>query len=630
MPFKLQLLNQLTHHQIDEAIKYVCSKYWLVLPSSSPIYHVESTPYHRLFECITPIALSEDAFGFNLKVMAKLLGGRDYELEWLSKNPNLIVATRIFLKFKIEGSDYTSLYGNNNTCLHDAVLLCSTFAEELTELLIENGACPDTKNSNGISAPALYFLHKLPIAARGFNWVSKTNRMSLRHKLLEFIAFIMTSYPKSTLVALNGMNLYVPLKNHPGLLNYTSKKWDYDTLLHQAAESHSLEVVQWMLEHKANPNVLTPSDEKPIHYAVERLMNPEQKNLDECIEIIAHLLLSGLKRSSSKKKSLQASHLVDELMELDIPGEEYKAKIALVAFRLNYFQPLSFTEKDLLLLLDRKITALFRKDIVIDSKLGEGAFGKVYQGFRQVEKGQIEVLAIKFNKERPDLRMRQESALLSKLKHPNIISFICNIERESFGFVMKYAYGGNLDQFLKKSAVPLANEYLYSFSLQINAGLNYLHNNGYVHLDLKPENILLEGSNKQPDTRLLLTDFGAAAKIGQNKGYAVTTAIYCSPEGFNYDYPYDIAHDTFSFAVCLGYMDTRAEPWSEIQKCNSEKLTQLVAEQLEENKRTTFGNRKMRPQVAALVSWCWEQQPQNRPSHEHIEDYITCVFKPSL
>lgn len=613
MSFTLHYLNQLTHDQIDTAIEYLCKK--LELPLHTP-KAFEHSPYMRLFDLINPLGKSANQLAFDLKVLAKLSGGQDYELEWLTTQSRLVVATRIFLKFKIDG--------NYNTGLHDA-LTCAWRTEELTRLLIQHGANPTQTNDQNITAAVLYMKRVLPEASKTFTWEYSSPKTSLKRKLLKFVAWTMDNYPASAITSLNGLALYFPTHLYPTLLDFRPKIINDSTMLHNAVKRNSPDLVRRMLELNANPNLLMDGETKPLRLAVSSLGGMGANTTQDCLKIITLLLAYELKRSLPQNTVLPSKQLVHALLNLDISAMVHKRQIARMIYEMDLFKPYPLSFDELTTKINNESYILNRKHITFNYsfKIGEGAFANVYKGFAIYEP-----VAIKLGKRISNQhKMREEANLLRQLNHPNIIRFICTIERGSFGYVMPYASGGCLDSFIHKQTKPLSERCLYSFSKQINEALRYLHDRGFVHLDLKPANILLDNAHNPETPRLLLTDFGAAARIGQSRPYLVTTGAFCSPESFSFKpHPYAITHDTYSFGLCLGYLDTRMHPWIELgydlNDCS------LLAKHVRAGKRTVFNKKPMSLKIAPLVKWCWEQEPSKRPSHDNIDDYLDLILNP--
>ena len=142
-------------------------------------------------------------------------------------------------------------------------------------------------------------------------------------------------------------------------------------------------------------------------------------------------------------------------------------------------------------------------------KLGEGAFGVVYQVKDQASP---EVFALK------DIRCEKESALnnavseaknlFKVVRHKNIITIHgVDAYREKAGsrhflILTELCVGGSLNERLTQ---PSSDQMNIKWMSQIADALSYLHSKDIVHRDLKPENVLLTG---QQDVKV--ADFGLA------------------------------------------------------------------------------------------------------------------------
>lgn len=147
--------------------------------------------------------------------------------------------------------------------------------------------------------------------------------------------------------------------------------------------------------------------------------------------------------------------------------------------------------------------------LTIQKKLGNGAFGDVYQ---VKDQSTSEVFALK------DIRCDNESALehavqeaqnLRKVKHENIIAIqgvdtLVDISDRSKHLLIltELCSGGSLNERLMRQSNEQLNTKWMS---QIADALSYLHEERMVHRDLKPENVLLTGTED-----VKLADFGLA------------------------------------------------------------------------------------------------------------------------
>lgn len=608
MPFNLRHLHRLTLNQVNAALEYVnCPRITLNLNRS---------PCQLLLDRINPREGYEEK---NLKVLAKLLGGTDDELDGLKDTSDWVVASRIFLKFKLLDDQYLSEHGKNNTCLHDAILSCTYLTEELTSLLIQNGADPTFENEDELIAPVLYMQRILPYVAEDFGPICKILPSPPDLKFMEFILKTMAYYPSATITIIQVMAMYDLFTLFPGILSNTYPGSAVGhSVLHTAVETHSPQLVRCLLAHGANVHIRNTDTYLPIDVAAERAMT---EDYPQALEIVAMLLMHTLKQTFPAGNVFTVSYLVRALIDLDIPKKGFREHVIHNLYNLGASKWFPCTKQELLLQLHRQLKNIARPDISDLSRIGEGTFGTVYKGFFKEQSKQV---AVKFNASRYDsVVIREEALILSKLNHPNIVNFIGTIERGMFGFIMHYAKDGSLFNFIHRTDCLLNDTLFYSFAKQMNAGLHYLHDKGYVHLDFKPGNILLDNG------KVLIADFGGCALAGEVRSNVLTTLFYASPARLDSKKPFHFSDDIFSFGVCLGEMHTKEYPWDELFKIkkNEKKHGPLIEKLVQNGRRTTFNDRAMSPGVAKLVQWCWSQNAADRPSHDAIDEYLDRVLK---
>ena len=72
--------------------------------------------------------------------------------------------------------------------------------------------------------------------------------------------------------------------------------------------------------------------------------------------------------------------------------------------------------------------------------------------------------------------------LLSRIDHPNIISYYDSFEEEGVLMIeMEYADGGTLAQYLAKCQGPLSEETVTDLFAQMLSAVAYLHHNSVLH-----------------------------------------------------------------------------------------------------------------------------------------------------
>lgn len=197
---------------------------------------------------------------------------------------------------------------------------------------------------------------------------------------------------------------------------------------------------------------------------------------------------------------------------------------------------------------------IFENKYEILEVLGEGGMGVVYRA-RQLESNReiaLKVLhAMLIKDEEHVKRFRREARAVSRLGHPNIVTFY------HLGFTdtgvpyaaMEYLPGKSLSRILNDED-HLSIERCLRILKQICLGISLAHENGIMHRDLKPANILIS-DEPEPDS-VKVVDFGLV-KLTESSGMStekltetgllVGSFYYMSPEqvrGRNVDERSDI------------------------------------------------------------------------------------------
>lgn len=265
-------------------------------------------------------------------------------------------------------------------------------------------------------------------------------------------------------------------------------------------------------------------------------------------------------------------------------------------------------------------------------KLGEGAFGKVYV----VESQNDDILyAAKIINtsgvlsSHDQMMLFRESFILHKLDHPAIVKFY-GINFHSFDDPMtlmptiltEYYPNGSLKEILDKEKNSIADTNWsptkkYICLLGISDAMRYLHHAGIIHRDLKPQNILVD-SNYYPR----VCDFGLsrcfANSLTNSMKMSMTgkigTPIYMAPELFEDEEKYGAAVDVYAFAILAYEIVTGKEPFSTNGK--SANLKNFLS-QILNGGRPEF-TEGVQDNMKELITQCWSQNPDDRPSFESI------------
>lgn len=202
----------------------------------------------------------------------------------------------------------------------------------------------------------------------------------------------------------------------------------------------------------------------------------------------------------------------------------------------------------------------------LNEKLGKGAFKTVYKGYdtetgREVAWNEVPISGI--GPKEQD-RIREETKLLSKLKHDHIIEFYHVWEdpkKQLVIFTTEIMESGTIKEYIGR-VKNVKLKIVKLWCRQILAALKYLHGHSppIIHRDLKCDNIFIHGSTG----KLRIGDFGLSAQTVQTVKSVIGTPQYMAPE--LWEETYNETVDIYAFGMCVLEMTTGEYPW---QECRS-------------------------------------------------------------
>lgn len=212
-----------------------------------------------------------------------------------------------------------------------------------------------------------------------------------------------------------------------------------------------------------------------------------------------------------------------------------------------------------------------------------------------------------------------EVALLFRLRHPNIITFIAACKKPPvFCIITEYMTGGSLRKYLHQQephSVPL--NLVLKLALEISRGMQYLHSQGILHRDLKSENLLLG-----EDMCVKVADFGIScleSQCGSAKGFTGTYR-WMAPEMIKEKH-HTKKVDVYSFGIVLWELLTALTPFDNMTP------EQAAFAVCQKNARPPLPSAC--PQAFRhLIKRCWSRNPNKRPHFDEIvsilETYAEC------
>ena len=194
---------------------------------------------------------------------------------------------------------------------------------------------------------------------------------------------------------------------------------------------------------------------------------------------------------------------------------------------------------------------------------------------------------------------------------------------------MDYMKNGSLRTILNKENDNLADAdwnptKKYICLLGISNAMKYLHKKGILHRDLKPENILID-ENYYPK----VCDFGLSRFLVEslsdnliNLTADLGTPLYMAPELLKDEEWYGKGVDVYAFALIAYEIVTGKIPFSKNGKI--ENFISL-SEKIQNGQRPKF-NEGVSEKMQKLISLCWSNDANERPSFEYIFNELSSDF----
>jgi serine/threonine protein kinase/tetratricopeptide (TPR) repeat protein len=164
-------------------------------------------------------------------------------------------------------------------------------------------------------------------------------------------------------------------------------------------------------------------------------------------------------------------------------------------------------------------------------------------------------------------RFRDEARTLGKLKHPNIVPVLNYIEANGTAYaVMEFIAGETLEARIARQGALSAAE-MAGLVPALLAGVEAVHDAGFLHRDIKPSNIMLRA-----DGTPVLIDFGAARQALSAHSHALTAILsegYAPYEQYQTDSDQGRWTDIYALGATLYRCATGEQPVAATNRVNA-------------------------------------------------------------
>ncbi|XP_071449502.1 uncharacterized protein [Hetaerina americana] len=271
-----------------------------------------------------------------------------------------------------------------------------------------------------------------------------------------------------------------------------------------------------------------------------------------------------------------------------------------------------------------------RDRVVINRKLGEGAFGTVYGGEADFDERGWMAVAVKTLKvgsnTEEKLDFLSEAEVMKRFDHKNIVKLlgVCT-KSEPVYTVMEFMLYGDLKTFLlarrhlvnEKNAEEsdeISSKKLTNMALDVARGLSYLAELKYVHRDIASRNCLINTSRI-----VKIGDFGMTRPMYENDYYkfnrkGMLPVRWMAPESLGLGI-FTPMSDVWSYGVFLYELITFGSfPFQGLSN-------NQVLEHVKAGNTLTIPN-GVKPQLEALLRSCWDLEVKKRMQASGIVDFL--------
>lgn len=314
----------------------------------------------------------------------------------------------------------------------------------------------------------------------------------------------------------------------------------------------------------------------------------DKVNINEKKDELLISLLNDFCNKSNNTDSKMFELICNQLISLGLISETTFYKLQLVPEikdnYINILKNLTNNENDIIESNIKEFPSPiqnFYSQYEVKEKIGSGGFGVVYKIFNKLDDNHYALKKIKLDSNSESVSVLREVQALSKLDHPNIIRYnTCwlgydtenqqddlddlfssnsqSYDTESplllFLYIQMELCDSNLEKYIDNREIIDHNDNLIIFT-QLCEGLNYIHENHFIHRDIKPGNIfmknnvikigdfgLVKKNYKSSDNALTLKDSNHSIDIG--------TKTYASPEQIDNKF-YTHKTDLYSLGIIL-------------------------------------------------------------------------------
>lgn len=263
----------------------------------------------------------------------------------------------------------------------------------------------------------------------------------------------------------------------------------------------------------------------------------------------------------------------------------------------------------------------------IDSKIGEGSFGKIFSG-TNINNGQV--VAIKIEKADDNSLLKNESKIYKLLEEVPGIPKLRAFGREGqFNYMVIDKLGKSLEDLRLDHGGNFSLKTVLALGIAMLKRIELVHNCGVLHRDIKPDNFLVKDNSI-----ICLIDFGLARRfitkdnshITMNEGRKLTgTARYASTN-IHMGYTPSRRDDLESIGYVLAYLLVGSLPWQAVKCSDKAKRYEMIGR--EKTSKPLWDQLKNVPgELIIFIQYCRQLDFAEDPDYIYLRNLLGNLYK---